>query len=107
MKKILILLIPALILVFLGCSQEKAVERMMQNKDIATMVMTKMMENPEMKAEVMKNMMQDPAVIDQMMSSIVDDSTMCMQIANKMMANDWAKGMLTKMVDEARKAKKK
>ena len=107
MKKLLILLIPALVLVSLSCSQEKAVQQMMQNKEIATMMMTKMMENPEMKTEVMQKMMQDPAVIDQMMNSMVSDTTMAMTMIDKMMANDWAKGMISKKVADLKAPKKK
>ena len=107
MKKFLILLIPVLFLLFLSCSQEKAVERMMANKEIATMMMTKMMENPEMKAEVMQKMMQDPAIMTQVMDSFLNDTTLVTTMVDKMMANDWAKGMLTKKVEEAKKAKKK
>jgi predicted LPLAT superfamily acyltransferase len=107
MKKFLILLIPVLFLVFLSCSQEKAVERMMANKEIATMMMTKMMENPEMKAEVMQKMMQDPAIMTQVMDSFLNDTTLVASMVDKMMANDWIKGMLTQKVDEAKKAKKK
>jgi hypothetical protein len=106
MKKLLILLIPVLFLIFLSCSQEKAVERMMQNEEIAAMVMAKMMENPDMKAKVMDNMMQDPQTKEMLMNSIAGDSTMAMTMADKMMANDWSKEMLTKKVDEARKKKK-
>lgn len=107
MKKLVILLIPALVLVFLSCSQEKAVQQMMANKEIATMMMTKMMENPEMKAEVMQKMMQDPDVIGKMMDSMVGDTTMAMTMINKMMANDWAKGMISKKVAELKTPKKK
>jgi len=107
MKKLLILLIPVLILVFLSCSQEKAVQQMMQNKEIATMMMTKMMENPDMKAEVMQKMMQDPAVIDQMMNSMVSDTSMAMTMIDKMMANDWTKGMISKKVADLKTPKKK
>ena len=107
MKKLVILLIPVLVLVFLSCSQEKAVQQMMQNKEIATMMMTKMMENPEMKAEVMQKMMQDPDVIGKMMDSMVGDTTMAMTMINKMMANDWAKGMISKKVAELKTPKKK
>jgi len=107
MKKILILLIPVLFLAFLSCSQEKAVERMMANKEIATMMMTKMMENPEMKTEVMQKMMQDPAIMTQVMDSFLSDTALITTMIDKMMANDWTKGMLTKKVEEAKKAKKK
>ncbi len=107
MKKLVILLIPALMLIFLSCSQEKAVQQMMANKEIATMMMTKMMENPDMKAEVMQKMMQDPAVMDQMMNSMVSDSTMAMTMINKMMANDWAKDAISKKVAEMKATKKK
>jgi len=107
MKKLLILLIPVLILVFLSCSQEKAVQQMMANKEIATMIMTKMMENPDMKTEVMQKMMQDPAVIDQMMNSMVSDTSMAMTMIDKMMANDWTKGMISKKVADLKTPKKK
>jgi hypothetical protein len=107
MKKLVILLIPLLVLVFLSCSQEKAVQQMMQNKEIATMMMTRMMENPDMKAEVMQKMMQDPTVIDQMMNSMVSDTTMAMTMINKMMANDWAKNAISKKVADLKAPKKK
>ena len=107
MKKLVILLIPLLILAFLSCSQEKAVQQMMANKEIATMMMTKMIENPEMKAEVLQKMMQDPAVIDQMMNSMVSDTSMAMTMIDKMMANDWAKDAISKKVAEMKAPKKK
>jgi len=107
MKKLVILLIPVLILAFLSCSQEKAVQQMMQNKEIATMMMTKMMENPDMKAEVMQKMMQDPDAMGKMMDSIVGDSTMAMTMINKMLANDWAKNTISKKVAELKAPKKK
>lgn len=107
MKKLVILLIPALVLVFLSCSQEKAVQQMMANKEIATMMMTKMMENPEMKAQVIQKMMQDPDVMGKMMDSMVGDTTMAMTMINKMMANDWAKGMISKKVADLKTPKKK
>ncbi len=107
MKKLVILLIPLLILAFLSCSQEKAVQQMMQNKEIATMIMTKIMENPEMKAEVVQKMMKDPAVIDQMINSMVSDTTMAMTMLDKMMANDWAKDAISKKVAEMKAPKKK
>jgi len=106
MKKLLVLLIPALILVVLSCSQEKAVQQMMQNKEISTMMMTKMMENPDMKAEVMQKMMQDPDAMNKMMDSMVSDTTMAMTMISKMMANDWAKNAISKKVAEMKAPKK-
>ncbi|MCJ7459893.1 MAG: hypothetical protein MUP17_13035 [candidate division Zixibacteria bacterium] len=107
MKKLVILLIPVLVLVFLSCSQEKAVQQMMQNKEIATMMMTKMMENPDMKSEVMQKMMQDPDVMGKMMDTMVGDTTMAMTMIDKMMANDWAKNAISKKVTEMKAPKKK
>ncbi|MDH4222413.1 MAG: hypothetical protein OEV55_02620 [candidate division Zixibacteria bacterium] len=106
MKKLLVLLIPMLFLVFMGCSQEKAVERMMQNEEIATMVMTKMMGSQQMRADVMQNMMQNPEAREELFNAMLSDTTMAMMMADRMMANDWAKEMLTKKVDEAKKKKR-
>jgi hypothetical protein len=41
------------------------------------------------------------------MDSFLNDTTLVTTMVDKMMANDWAKGMLTKKVEEAKKAKKK
>ncbi|HVP36254.1 MAG TPA: hypothetical protein VMT04_04600 [Terriglobales bacterium] len=107
MKKLVILLIPLLVLVFLSCSQEKAVQQMMQNKEITSMMMTNMIGNPEMKAELMQKMMQDPEAMGKMMDAVVGDTTMAMTMFNKMMANDWAKNMISKKVAEMKAPKKK
>ncbi len=107
MKKVLILLVPVVVLLFLGCSQEKAVQQMMANKEIATMMMTKMMENPDMKADIMQKMMADPEVMAKMMDMMVGDTTMAANMINKMMANDWDKNMMSKKVGELKAPKKK
>ena len=106
MKKLLILLIPMLFLIFMGCSQEKAVERMMQNEEIATMVMTKMMESQQMRADVIQNMIQNAQAREELFNAMLSDTTMFMMMVDKMMANDWAKEMLTQKVAEAKKKRK-
>lgn len=78
-----------------SCDQEKAIDTMMANPEIAERITQKMMENPEFKEKMMWVIMADTSMMGMMMDSLVTDHPMMDKMFGKMMMDDWCKEQIS------------
>lgn len=88
-----------------GCDQEKAIDTMMANPEIAEKITQKMMENPEFKEKMMWMIMADTTMMGMMMDSLITDHALMDKMFNRMMEDDWSKEQISSMAKEIRKKK--
>lgn len=88
-----------------GCDQEKAIDTMMANPEIAERITHKMMENPEFKEKMMWMIVADTTMMGMMMDSLITDHAMMDKAFGKMMEDDWCKEQISSMAKEIRTKK--
>ncbi|MGB2698014.1 MAG: hypothetical protein WBD28_09190 [Candidatus Zixiibacteriota bacterium] len=106
MKKVIIITILLFLLAgFLmisGCDQDKAIDTMMANPEIAEKITQKMMENPEFKENMMWVIVADTTMMGMMMDSLITDHAMMDKFFQRMMDDDWSKEQITTKAREMR-----
>ena len=85
-----------------SCDQEKAIDTMMANPEIAERITQKMMENPEFKEKMMWMIMADTTMMGMMMDSLITDQPMMEKMFGRMMENDWCKEQISTKAREIR-----
>lgn len=88
-----------------SCDQEKAIDTMMANPEIAQRITQKMMENPEFKEDMMWMIMADTTMMGVMMDSLVTDHPMMDRMFGRMMMDDWCKEQISAKAQEIRRGK--
>lgn len=90
------------LLVFSGCDQEKATERMLAAPEMANMLMQKMWQNPDLKAKMLDMAVADTAAIQMMMDKVIASPEMSKMMIDKLSAN----AECFKMMQEVTKKRK-
>ena len=83
-----------ILLIFVSCSREKAMEQLMADPQMSQLIMQKIWETPETKAQLVKMVMDDPESINELKQSLVADSTKAAMMLNLMLANEELEGMI-------------
>ena len=86
-----------------GCDQDKAIDTMMANPEIAEKITQKMMENPEFKENMMWMIMADTTMMGMMMDSLITHQPMMNKMFDRMMENDWCKEQIATKAREIRR----
>ena len=99
---IILLFLLAGFLMISGCDQDKAIDTMIANPEIAEKITQKMMENPEFKENMMWMIMADTNMMNMMMDSLITHHPMMEGMFGKMMEDDWCKEQITTKAREMR-----
>jgi hypothetical protein len=91
----LIILGLAFLGVFSGCSQEKAVERLMADPQMSKLILDRIWEIPETKDTLVQMVMDDPESRQKLLESVVQDSSQAAAMMDMMMKSEALTGMLT------------
>ncbi len=81
--------------VFSGCSQEKAVERLMADPQMSKLILERIWEIPETKDTLVQMVMDDPESRQKLLESVVQDSSQAAAMMDMMMESEALTGMLT------------
>jgi PBP1b-binding outer membrane lipoprotein LpoB len=95
------------ILVFSSCNQQKAIDTMMANPEMSTMLMKKVMDTPELKEKMMGMMISDTTFAAQMMDTIIRDHPMMDRMIERMMGDEYCKELISQRGKELAKGKAK
>ena len=80
---------------FSGCSQEKAVERLMADPQMSKLILDRIWEIPETKDTLVQMVMNDPESVKKLMESVVQDSSQATVMMDMMMESEDLTDMLT------------
>ena len=94
-------------LVISNCSQQKAIDTMMANPEMSTMLMKKVMDTPELKERMMGMMISDTTVAAQMMDTIIKDHPIMDRMMERMMGDEYCKELISQRGKELVKGKPK
>ena len=89
--------------IFSGCSQEKAVERLMADPQMSKLILDRIWQTPETKETLVEMVMNDPESMKKLLESVTQDSTQATAMMDMMMANEDLKDMLTEKTAELHK----
>jgi membrane-associated PAP2 superfamily phosphatase len=85
----------AFLVLFSGCSREKAVEQLMSDPQMSKLILEKMWQTPATKDTLVKMVMNDPESMKKIMESMVQDRSHAEAMMDMMMTNENLKDMLT------------
>jgi hypothetical protein len=94
-------------LVISNCSQQKAIDTMMANPEMSAMLMKKVMDTPELKEKMMGMMISDTTFAAQMMDTIIKDHAVMDRMIERMMGDEYCKGLISQREKELAKGKAK
>jgi hypothetical protein len=83
------------LVIFSGCSREKAVEQLMADPQMSKLMLEKMWQTPATKDTLVKMVMNDPESMQKIMESMVSDRDHASAMMDMMMTNENLKDMLT------------
>ena len=81
--------------IFSGCSQEKAVERLMADPQMSKLILDRIWEIPETKDTLVQMVMSDPESVKKLLESVVQDSSQAAAMMDMMMESEVLTDMLT------------
>jgi hypothetical protein len=93
--------------IFSGCSQEKAVERLMADPQMSKLILDRIWQTPETKETLVEMVMNDPESMKKLLESVTQDSIQATAMMDMMMANEDLKDMLTEKTAELHKKKRR
>jgi len=96
-----------ILLIFVSCSREKAMEQLMADPQMSQLIMQKIWETPETKAQLVKMVMDDPESMNELKQSLVADSTKAAMMLNLMLANENLQGMIKEKTTDLHTKKKR
>lgn len=98
MKKIAICFLAfaclVMLLIFVSCSREKAMQQLMADPQMSQLIMQKIWETPETKAQLVQMVMDDPESMNQLKESLVADSTKAAMMLDMILAGENLEGMI-------------
>jgi hypothetical protein len=93
--------------IFSGCSQEKAVERLMADPQMSKLILDRIWQTPETKEALVEMVMNDPESMNNILESVVQDTSQAKAMMDMMMANEDLTDMLTEKTAELHKKRKR
>ena len=98
MKKIAICFLAfaclVMLLIFVSCSREKAMEQLMVDPQMSQLIMQKIWETPETKAQLVQMVMDDPESMNQLKQSLMADSTKAAMMLDMILAEENLEGLI-------------
>jgi hypothetical protein len=76
------------LVIFAGCSREKAMEQLMADPQMSQLIMDKIWNTPETKQQLVKMVMDDPESMNELRQSLVADSTSAVMMLDMMLAKE-------------------
>jgi hypothetical protein len=109
MKKALVFfaLLGAMVILIIGCDQQKALDQILQNPEMKAYMMTKMMQDTSVKAEITNELLADSAWVANLITRMSEQMSDRQMMLNALLSHEgMADIMLEKMAeDPALKAK--
>jgi uncharacterized membrane protein affecting hemolysin expression len=96
----------ALLVIFVGCSREKAMEQLMSDPQMSQMIMDKIWETPETKAMLVQKVMDDPESMNKLRESLVADSVKAARMLDMILAKEELQEMVKEKTADLYKKKK-